>query len=179
MVQAAGMYNTLLKGDDPAIVVEVLNGYRLKERLPDNIGTFTVPLGVPEILRAGADLTLITYGACVRIAEEAATMLEKHHISVEILDVQTLIPFDLPQTCLSSLKKTNRVLILDEDFDGGASAYILQQLLEKQGGYRYLDTAPATLTAKPHRPAYGQDGDYHSKPQVEDVVQKVLQMMQE
>ena len=179
MVQASGMYNTLLKGDDPAIVVEVLNGYRLKERLPDNIGTFTVPLGVPEILRAGIDLTLITYGACVRVAEEAAALLEQHHIAVEIIDVQTLLPFDLPQTCLSSLKKTNRVLVLDEDFEGGASAYILQQLLEKQGGYRYLDASPATLTAKPHRPAYGQDGDYHSKPQVEDVVQKVLEIMQE
>ncbi len=179
MVQAAGMYNTLLQGDDPAIVVEVLNGYRLKERLPDNIGTFTVPLGTPEIVRTGTDLTLITYGACVRIAEEAAAFLEQHHIAVEIVDVQTLLPFDLLNTCLSSLKKTNRLLVLDEDFEGGASAYILQQVLDKQGGYRYLDAAPATIVAKPHRPAYGQDGDYHSKPQVEDVVQKVLQMMQE
>ena len=173
------MYNTLLRGDDPAIVVEVLNGYRLKERLPDNIGEFTVPLGIPEILRSGNDLTLITYGACVRIAEEAAIILEQFQISIEIVDVQTLLPFDLPQSCLSSLKKTNRLLVLDEDFEGGASAYILQQLLEKQGGYRFLDVAPATLVAKPHRPAYGQDGDYHSKPQVEDVVQKVLQIMQE
>jgi pyruvate/2-oxoglutarate/acetoin dehydrogenase E1 component len=179
MVQAAGMYNTLLRGDDPAIVVEVLNGYRLKERLPENIGTFTVPLGVPEVVKTGADLSLITYGACVRIAEEAAAILEQHHISIEIVDVQTLLPFDLPNTCLDSLKKTNRVLVLDEDFEGGASAYILQQLLDKQGGYRYLDAAPATLTAKPHRPAYGQDGDYHSKPQVEDVVQKVLKIMQD
>lgn len=179
MVQASGMYNTLLRGDDPAIVVEVLNGYRLKERLPDNIGTFTVPLGIPEIIRPGADLTLITYGACVRIAEEAAEILEQHRISIEIVDIQTLLPFDLPSTCLNSLKKTNRVLVLDEDFEGGASAYILQQLLEKQGGYRYLDASPATLAAKPHRPAYGQDGDYHSKPQVEDVVQKVLKIMQE
>lgn len=179
MVQAAGMYNTLLRGDDPAIVVEVLNGYRLKERLPDNIGTFTVPLGIPEVVRTGTDLSLITYGACVRIAEEAAAILEQHHISIEIVDVQTLLPFDLPNTCLASLKKTNRVLVLDEDFEGGASAYILQQLLDKQGGYRYLDAAPTTLTAKPHRPAYGQDGDYHSKPQVEDVVQKVLQIMQD
>ena len=179
MVQAAGMYNTLLLGDDPAIVVEVLNGYRLKERLPDNIGTFTVPLGIPEIVRAGTELTLITYGACVRIAEEAATLLEHHHISIEIVDIQTLLPFDLPSICLASLKKTNRLLVLDEDFEGGASAYIMQQVLEKQGGYRYLDEAPATLVSKPHRPAYGQDGDYHSKPQVEDVVQKVLQMLHE
>lgn len=177
MVQAAGMYNTLLRGDDPAIVVEVLNGYRLKERLPDNIGTFTVPLGTPEVLRKGTDITVITYGACVRIAEEAATLLEQHHISIEIIDIQTLLPFDLPHTCLESLKKTSRVLVLDEDFEGGASAYILQQLLEKQGGYRYLDASPATLVSKPHRPAYGQDGDYHSKPQVEDVVQKVLDIV--
>ena len=178
MVQASGMYNTLLQGDDPAIVVEVLNGYRFKERLPDNIGTFTVPLGVPEVLRSGSDLTLVTYGACVRIAEEAAALLEKQ-VSIEIIDIQTLLPFDVPQTCVNSLKKTNRILVLDEDFDGGASAYLLQQILEKQGGYRYLDASPATLTAKPHRPAYGQDGDYHSKPQVEDVVQKVLEIMQE
>lgn len=179
MVQASGMYNTLLRGDDPAIVVEVLNGYRLKEKLPDNIGTFTVPLGIPEIMRPGTDLTLITYGACVRIAEEAAEILHQHNISLEIVDVQTLLPFDLPGACLDSLKKTNRVLVVDEDFEGGASAYILQQLLEKQGGYRYLDALPATLTAKPHRPAYGQDGDYHSKPQVEDVVQKVMEMKQQ
>lgn len=179
MVQAAGMYNTLLKGDDPAIVVEVLNGYRQKEQLPDNIGTFTVPLGTPEVLRAGTDLTIITYGACVRVVEEAADILQQLHISVEIVDVQTLLPFDLPKTCLQSLKKTNRVLVVDEDFEGGASAYILQQLLEKQGGYRYMDALPATLTAKPHRPAYGQDGDYHSKPQVEDVVQKVMEILQE
>lgn len=179
MTQAAGMYNTLLQGDDPAIVIEVLNGYRFKERLPDNIGTFTVPLGVPEILRSGTDLTLITYGACVRVAEEAAALLDAQGISIELIDIQTLLPFDLPQTCLESLKKTNRVLFLDEDFEGGASAFMLQQLLEKQGGYRYLDSVPTTLAAKPHRPAYGQDGDYHSKPQAEDVVEAVVAIMRE
>jgi pyruvate/2-oxoglutarate/acetoin dehydrogenase E1 component/TPP-dependent pyruvate/acetoin dehydrogenase alpha subunit len=179
MTQAAGMYNTLLRGDDPAIVVEVLNGYRLKERLPDNIGTFTVPLGQPEVLRSGTDLTLITYGACVRVAEEAAELLSAQGISIEIIDIQTLLPFDLPQICVESLKKTNRVLFLDEDFEGGASAYLMQQVLEKQGGYRWLDAPPATLHAKPHRPAYGQDGDYHSKPQVEDVVETVLKAVRE
>jgi pyruvate/2-oxoglutarate/acetoin dehydrogenase E1 component/TPP-dependent pyruvate/acetoin dehydrogenase alpha subunit len=179
MTQAAGMYNTLLRGDDPAIVVEVLNGYRFKERLPDNIDTFTLPLGVPEIMRSGTDLTLVTYGACVRVAEEACELLAERGISVELVDVQTLLPFDLPNTCVESLKKTNRLLVLDEDFEGGASAYILQQILEKQGGYRWLDSKPATLVAKPHRPAYGQDGDYHSKPQVEDVVEAVEQIIRE
>lgn len=179
MTQAAGMYNTLLRGDDPAIVVEVLNAYRFKERLPDNIGSFTVPLGVPEILRSGDDVTLITYGACVRVAEKACELLARQGISVELIDVQTLLPFDLPQVCIESLKKTNRVVFLDEDFEGGASAYMLQQVLEKQGGYRWLDSQPVTLFAKPHRPAYGQDGDYHSKPQVEDVVESVVRMMRE
>ncbi len=178
MTQAAGMYNTLLQSDDPAIVVEVLNGYRLKERLPKNIGTFTVPLGVPEVLRPGSDVTMITYGASVRIADEACSLLARHGIEVELIDVQTLLPFDLPQVCLESLKKTNRVVFLDEDFEGGASAYMLQQLLVKQGGYRYLDASPVTLFAKPHRPGYGQDGDYHSKPQVEDVFQAVYALMQ-
>jgi pyruvate/2-oxoglutarate/acetoin dehydrogenase E1 component/TPP-dependent pyruvate/acetoin dehydrogenase alpha subunit len=179
MTQAAGMYNTLLRGDDPAIVVEVLNAYRFKERLPDNIGSFTVPLGVPEVLREGSDVTLITYGACVRVAEKACELLAQQGISVELIDVQTLLPFDLPQVCIESLKKTNRVVFLDEDFEGGASAFMLQQVLEKQGGYRWLDSQPVTLFAKPHRPAYGQDGDYHSKPQVEDVVDAVVQMVRE
>lgn len=179
MVQAAGMYNTLLQGDDPAIVVEVLNGYRLKERLPDNIGTFTVPLGVPDLIREGSDATIITYGACVAIAEEACALLATHGISVELIDVQTLMPFDLPQHCLASLKKTNRVLFLDEDVPGGASAFMLQQVLEVQGGYRYLDAKPVTLTAKAHRPGYGQDGDYYSKPQAEDVVEAIFELVQE
>ncbi len=179
MTQAAGMYNTLLQGDDPAIVVEVLNGYRFKERLPDNVDTFTVPLGIPEILRPGNDLTIITYGACIRVAEEACEMLAEKGLSAELIDIQTLMPFDLPNICIESLKKTNRVIFLDEDFEGGASGYMLQQVLERQGGYRYLDSPPVTLYSKPHRPAYGQDGDYHSKPQVEDVVDAAVAMMDE
>jgi pyruvate/2-oxoglutarate/acetoin dehydrogenase E1 component/TPP-dependent pyruvate/acetoin dehydrogenase alpha subunit len=179
MTQAAGMYNTLLRGDDPAIVVEVLNAYRFKEQLPDNIGTFTVPLGEPEVLREGSDISVITYGASVRVAEKSADLLAARGISVEIVDVQTLLPFDLNNRCVDSLKKTNRVIFLDEDFEGGASAFMLQQVLEKQGGYRWLDAKPLTLCAKPHRPAYGQDGDYHSKPQVEDVVEAAMRMMGE
>lgn len=179
MTQAAGMYNTLLRSDDPAIVVECLNGYRLKERLPDNIGAFTVPLGVPEVLREGTDVTLITYGSSVRVAEEACDLLAGHGISVELVDVQTLLPFDLPHTCLQSLKKTNRVVFLDEDFQGGATGYLMQQVLDEQGGYRYLDSAPVAIAAKDHRPAYGQDGDYFSKPQVEDVLEQVYTLMRE
>ncbi len=179
MTQAAGMYNTLLRGDDPAIVVEVLNAYRFKEQLPDNVGSFTVPLGEPEVLLEGSDLSIITYGACVQVAEKSAELLAKHGVSVEIIDIQTLLPFDFKHICVNSLKKTNRVIFLDEDFEGGASAFMLQQVLEKQGGYRWLDSAPVTLCAKPHRPAYGQDGDYHSKPQVEDVVEAALQVMRE
>ncbi|MBK8557925.1 MAG: transketolase [Lewinellaceae bacterium] len=179
MTQAAGMYNTLLQSDDPAIVVEVLNGYRLKERLPDNIGTFTVPMGVPELLKEGNDLTIITYGASVRIAEEALDMLAVHGIHADLIDVQTLMPFDLPQMCLRSIQKTNRVLFLDEDVPGGASAFMMQQVLELQGAYQHLDSAPITLAAKAHRPAYGQDGDYASKPQAEDVFEAVYNMMRE
>ena len=179
MTQAAGMYNTLLRGDDPAIVIEVLNAYRFKEQMPDNVGTFTVPLGEPEVLREGTDVSIITYGACVRVAEEAAELLAQQGISIEIVDIQTLLPFDFKNVCIDSVKKTNRVVFLDEDFEGGASAYMLQQVLEKQGGYRWLDSAPVTLFAKPHRPAYGQDGDYHSKPQVEDVVEAVVGLVRE
>jgi len=179
MTQAAGMYNTLLRGDDPAIVVEVLNAYRFKEPLPDNVGAFTVPLGQPEVLREGSDVSIITYGACVRVAEDSADLLANQGVSVEIVDIQTLLPFDIHNICVDSLKKTNRVIFLDEDFEGGASAYMMQQVLEKQGGYRWLDSKPVTLFAKPHRPAYGQDGDYHSKPQVEDVIDAVMGMMGE
>ncbi len=179
MTQAAGMYNTLLQSDDPAIVVECLNGYRLKEHLPDNIGEFTVPLGVPEILREGADVTLITYGSCVRVAAEACELLANHGISVELVDVQTLLPFDLPQICLKSLQKTNRVVFLDEDFQGGGTGYLMQQVLDEQGAYRFLDSAPVAISAKDHRPGYGQDGDYYSKPQVEDVFEAVYGLMRE
>lgn len=179
MLQAAGMYNTLLQSDDPAIVVECLNGYRYKEKMPDNIDTFTVPLGVPDIIREGSDVTLVTYGACVRVAEEAATLLAQNNISVEIVDLQTLLPFDLPQVCLLSLKKTNRLVVLDEDLPGSGTAYILQQILEEQGGYRYLDAKPVTISAKDHRTAYGQDGDYFTKPQVEDIFEVITALMKE
>ncbi|MEM6629673.1 MAG: thiamine pyrophosphate-dependent enzyme [Bacteroidota bacterium] len=179
MTQAAGMYNTLLQSDDPAIVIEVLNGYRSKEALPTNLGEFTVPLGVPEILREGEDLTLVTYGACVRIAEEACDRLAKKGISVELIDVQTLLPFDLTQTILQSLKKTNRILFLDEDVPGGTTAYMMQEVLEHQGGYFYLDSQPKTLSAKASRPPYGNDGDYYNKPQVADVFWAVWELVEE
>lgn len=179
MTQAAGFYNTLLKGDEPALVVEVLNGYRLKEKMPDNIGEFTVPLGVPEILREGDDLTLVTYGACCRLALEAADLLQKVGISVEVIDVQSLLPFDTQGRIVESLKKTNRILFLDEDMPGGTTAYMLQEVIEKQGGFYHLDTHPRTLAAKAHRPAYGSDGDYWSKPNVEQIFETVYDMLHE
>ncbi len=179
MTQAAGLYNTMLESDDPAVLVECLNGYRLKERVPENLGEYTVPLGVPEILAAGNDLTLVTYGSCVRIAQRAIQKLATKGISVELIDIQTLLPFDLEHRIVESLKKTNCVLFLDEDVPGGASAYMLQEVLEKQNGYRYLDCQPRTLTAKEHRPPYGDDGDYFSKPSMEDVVETVFEMVQE
>ena len=179
MVQAAGMYNTLLQSDDPAVLIECLNGYRLKERLPDNIDTFTVPLGMPEVLQEGADVTLLTYGSCVRIAQEAIRLLEADGISVELIDVQTLLPFDLKHRIVQSLKKTNRIIFLDEDLPGGASAYMMQQVLEEQGGYQWLDSPPVTICAQPHRPPYGSDGDYYSKPNAEDVYEKVFQLLWE
>ncbi|NRB47684.1 MAG: transketolase [Saprospiraceae bacterium] len=179
MVQAAGMYQTLLQSDDPAILIECLNGYRVKERLPDNLDNFRVALGTPEVLQDGHDLTLVTYGSCVRIAQAALPLLADKGIQVELIDVQTLLPFDLEHRILHSLQKTNRILFLDEDVPGGASAFMLQQVLEEQGGYQYLDSPPATLTAKAHRPAFGDDGDYFSKPSTIDVFWKVYQMMQE
>ncbi len=179
MTQAAGFYNLLLKSDEPALVIECLNGYRLKELLPVNIGEFTIPLGVPEVLRKGTDVTLVTYGSCCRIAADACELLEQDGISVELIDVQTLLPFDIHHSISVSLAKTNKVLFLDEDVPGGASAYMMQQVLEKQKGYYHLDVAPATLTAKPHRPAYGTDGDYFSKPSIEDVYEAVYALMGE
>jgi pyruvate/2-oxoglutarate/acetoin dehydrogenase E1 component/TPP-dependent pyruvate/acetoin dehydrogenase alpha subunit len=179
MTQAAGMYKTLLLSDDPGIVVECLNGYRLKEQLPDNIGEFTVALGVPEVLKLGTDVTLVTYGSCVRIAQEAMELVEKQGISVELIDIQTLLPFDLEHVIVESLKKTNRVLFLDEDVPGGATAYMMQEVLEKQGGYQYLDAKPRTLSAKANRTAYGSDGDYFVKPNAEDVADLLLTMMVE
>jgi pyruvate/2-oxoglutarate/acetoin dehydrogenase E1 component/TPP-dependent pyruvate/acetoin dehydrogenase alpha subunit len=179
MTQAAGFYNTLLKSDDPALVVEVLNGYRQKERLPDNIGEFTLPLGVPEILRPGKDVTVVTYGALVRIALEAADMLAKAGIDCEIIDVQSLLPFDTNGLIVESLKKTSRVLFLDEDMPGGASAYMMQQVLEVQQGYQWLDSSPRTLAAENHRPAYGTDGSYYSKPNAESIFDTVYTLMRE
>lgn len=179
MVQAAGMYQTLLQSDDPAILIECLNGYRVKERLPDNLGTFRIALGVPEVIQEGHDITLVTYGSCVRIAQAALPLLQERGIEVELIDVQTLLPFDLEHRILHSLKRTNRILFLDEDVPGGASAFMLQQVLEVQKGYQYLDSPPATLTAKAHRPAFGDDGDYFSKPSTMDVFWKVYKIMQE
>ncbi|PWH18664.1 MAG: transketolase [Anaerolineae bacterium] len=179
MTRAAGFYNTLLLADEPAIVVEVLNGYRIKERLPKNIGEFTVPLGVPEVLRAGTDVTVVTYGACCRIALDAADKLSKVGIEAEVIDVQSLLPFDLHGKILQSLKKTNRILFVDEDVPGGTTAYMLQKVIEEQGGYYYLDSAPKTLSGAEHRPAYGNDGDYWSKPNAEAIFDAVYEMMNE
>ncbi len=180
MTRAAGFYNTLLKSDDPAIVVEVLNGYRIKEKLPSNIGTFTIPLGVPEIIRPGTDVTVVTYGACCKIALDAAALLhEKAGVEVEVIDVQTLLPFDRNRTIVESLKKTNKILFVDEDVPGGATAFMMQEVLERQGGFYWLDAAPRTLTAEPHRAAYGRDGDYWSKPNVETVFDAVYSIMRE
>jgi pyruvate/2-oxoglutarate/acetoin dehydrogenase E1 component/TPP-dependent pyruvate/acetoin dehydrogenase alpha subunit len=179
MTQAAGMYNTLLQSMDPAIVIECLNGYRLKEQLPDNIADFTVPLGEPEILQQGTDVTLVTYGSCVRVAEAGIKLLEKKGISVELIDVQTLLPFDIHHRIVASLKKTNRVVFLDEDVPGGASAFMMQEVLEKQKGYYYLDATPTTITAKAHRPPYGSDGDYFSKPNAEDVCEVISKLVRE
>jgi len=179
MVQAAGMYNTLLRGNDPALLIECLNGYRLKEKMPSNLSTFTVPLGKPEILKEGADMTLVSYGSTLRIIEDAASRLLDMGIDCEIIDVQTLLPFDINHMIVASLKKTNRILFIDEDVPGGASAYMYQQVIEKQGGYRHLDVAARTLSAKDHRPAYASDGDYFSKPNTEEVIRVVLDMMQE
>ena len=179
LTQAAGMYNTMLQSDDPAILVECLNGYRLKEALPENLGEYTVPLGVPEVLQKGSDITLVTYGSCVRIAQQALPILAEKGISVELIDIQTLLPFDLEHRIVESLKKTNCILFVDEDVPGGASAFMLQEVLEKQKGYRYLDCSPQTLTATEHRPPYGDDGDYFSKPSVEDVVEAVFEMVYE
>lgn len=179
MTQAAGMYNTLLRADEPALVVECLNGYRIKEKLPANIGEFTVPFGKPDALRFGEDITLVTYGSCCRIAQEACDLLAEHGIRVELIDVQTLLPFDINHSIVESLKSTNRIVFLDEDVPGGATSFMMQQVLEEQGGYQYLDSKPVTITANEHRPAYGSDGDYFSKPSVDTVFSTLYQMMHE
>ena len=179
MTRAAGFYNTLLAGEDPALVIEPLNGYRIREQMPENIGEYRIPLGRPEILREGHDITLVTYGSCVRIAQEAAGRLQDFDISVELIDVQTLIPFDLEGVILQSVKKTNRVLFFDEDVPGGATAYMMQKVLEEQEAWQWLDGEPRTLTAQEHRPAYATDGDYFSNPNAEDVFDTVYEMMHE
>jgi pyruvate/2-oxoglutarate/acetoin dehydrogenase E1 component/TPP-dependent pyruvate/acetoin dehydrogenase alpha subunit len=179
MVQAIGMYNTLLQSMDPGLVIECLNGYRLKEKLPSNLTAFTVPFGVPEIIREGNDITIVSYGSTLRIIDEAVQMLEAKGVSCEMVDVQTLLPFDLQHQILASLKKTNRIVFIDEDVPGGAAAYMFNKVMEEQGGYKYLDVAPRTITSKAHRPAYGSDGDYFSTPNVEDIVEVILQMMAE
>jgi pyruvate/2-oxoglutarate/acetoin dehydrogenase E1 component len=177
MTQAAGFYNTLLEGRDPALVIEPLNAYRLKELRPENPGEYRVPLGIPEILEEGEDITLVTYGSCVRIAQDALMQLKDFGISVELIDVQTLLPFDLTEMIAASIKKTGRVLFFDEDVPGGATAYMMQQVLEGQGAFRYLDSEPHTLAAREHRPAYSTDGDYFSNPNAEDVFEAVYAIM--
>ena len=179
MTRAAGFYNTLLEGDDPALVIEPLNGYRLKEKKPSNPGAYRIPLGVPEVLRQGNDITLLTYGSCVRIAGEAVAQLEGFGIDVELIDVQTLIPFDINDSIIESVRKTGKVVFFDEDVPGGATAFMMQKVLEEQGAYTWLDAPPATITGKEHRPAYGTDGDYFSNPSAEDVFETLYEMMHE
>ena len=179
MTRAAGFYNTLMQSDEPAIVVECLNGYRLKETLPTNLSSFTVPVGVPETLIEGNDVTVITYGSCVRIAQDGIKLLNEKGISVELIDVQSLLPFDVHHNIVESLKKTNKVVFMDEDVKGGATGFMMQKVLEEQGGYQYLDSAPRTLTSQDHRPAYGTDGDYFSKSNPEELFDLVYGMMSE
>ena len=179
MTKAAGFYNTLLEGDDPGLVIECLNGYRLKEELPTNLGEYKTPIGVVETIKEGTDMTIVSYGSTLRIVEEAAKDLAQVGIDIEIIDAQSLLPFDTNHDCVKSVMKTNKLLVVDEDVPGGASAYLLQEILENQNGYEYLDSKPSTLTAKSHRTAYGTDGDYFSKPSAEDVFEKVYEIMHE
>ena len=179
MTKAAGFYNTLLEGDEPALVIECLNGYRLKEELPINLGEYKTPIGQVETIKTGTDLTVVSYGSTLKIVEDVAIELQEVAIDIEIIDAQSLLPFDLNHDCAKSLAKTNKLLIVDEDVPGGASAYILQEILERQDGYNYLDSKPATLTAKAHRTAYGTDGDYFSKPSAEDIFEKIYEIMHE
>jgi 2-oxoisovalerate dehydrogenase E1 component len=179
MVQAAGFYNTMLQSDEPALIIECLNGYRLKERLPDNLGEYTTPLGIPETLIEGSDITVVSYGSTLRIAEEAIRQLQGFGINCELIDVQSLLPFDINHSIVESIKKTNKVIFIDEDVPGGATAYMMQQVLEEQEAYKYLDAKPLTIAAKPHRPPYGTDGDYFSKPSTEDVFEAIMDLMHE
>ena len=179
MTQAAGFYNTMLQSDDPALIIEPLNAYRLKEKMPKNIGEFTVPLGKPEVMAEGSDVTLVTYGSCVRIAQDAVAQLREFNVSVELIDVQSLLPFDLEHRIVESLKKTNKIVFFDEDVPGGATSYMMQKVLEEQKGYRYLDAEPVTITARDHRAAYSTDGDYFSNPNAEDVFERIYLLMNE
>jgi len=179
MTIASSFYNTLLESDEPALIVEPLNSYRLKEAQPSNFGEYKTPLGIPEVLTEGNDITLVTYGSTTRIAQEAVSSLKEIGVNVELIDVQTLIPFDIHHSIVESVKKTNRLVVLDEDVPGGASAYILQKILEEQGAYQYLDAKPTTIASKEHRPAYGSDGDYFSKPSVDDVFEVLYGIMNE
>ncbi len=179
MTIASGFYNTLLQSDEPALIVEPLNAYRLKEKQPGNFGEYKMPLGIPEVLQEGTDVTLVTYGSSVRVAQDAIKLLQKFNISVELIDLQTLLPFDINHSVVKSLKKTNRLVVLDEDVPGGASAYILQKIVEEQKGYQFLDSAPATIASKEHRPAYGSDGDYFSKPNADDIFDVIYNLMAE
>jgi len=179
MTKAAAFYNTMLKSDDSALMIECLNGYRLKEKLPDNIGEITEPLGVPEVIRQGDDITIVTYGSMCRIVMDASEQLAEFHISCEVIDVQTLLPFDRHYKIVESLKKTNRIVFADEDVPGGGSAYMMQKVIEEQEGYLHLDSQPITIAAKEHRPAYGSDGDYFSKPNAEEIFDKIYTLMHE
>lgn len=179
MTQAAGFYNTYLQSDQPVLIIEPLNGYRLHERKPINMGEFSIAPGQPEILKKGTDITVVTYGSCVRIAQDAVTQLQEFGIDVELIDAQTLIPFDVNSNILESLKKTNKILFFDEDVPSGATSYMMQQVIEIQKGFQYLDSEPRTLTAKAHRAAYSTDGDYFSNPNAEDVFDAVYNIMHE
>ncbi|MEE3225051.1 MAG: transketolase C-terminal domain-containing protein, partial [Bacteroidota bacterium] len=179
MTKAAGFYNTLMQSDEPAVIVECLNGYRLKEKLPTNLAEFKTPIGKVEVLREGTDITVLSYGSTLRLVELAAKDLQAVNISVEVIDAQSLLPFDLNHDTVKSIAKTNRILVVDEDMPGGASAYLLQHILDEQKAFRHLDSAPQTLAARPHRPAYGTDGDYFSKPSAEDIFEKIYEIMHE
>jgi pyruvate/2-oxoglutarate/acetoin dehydrogenase E1 component len=180
MTQAAGMYNTLLKSDEPGLVIECLNGYRLKEKMPANLQSFTVPFGVPEVIREGTDITIVSYGSTLRIIDEAINnYLAPQGISCEVVDVRTLLPFDVNHLIVESLKKTSRIVFIDEDVPGGATSYMYQHVMEKQGGYKWLDATPRTITACAHRPAYATDGDYFSKPNAEDIATVIEEIIKE
>jgi pyruvate/2-oxoglutarate/acetoin dehydrogenase E1 component len=179
LTDAAGFYNTLLEGDDPALIIEPLNAYRLKEKLPNNLGEFKTPLGIPEVVTEGDDITLVSYGSTCNICEQVVGDLKEVGISAELIDVKTLLPFDREHRIVESLKKTNRIVFIDEDMPGGATSYMMQQVLEEQKGYYYLDSEPKCITAKNHRPAYGSDGDYFSKPNAEDIFDGIYAVMHE